>query len=328
MHGPDGSAVSGMNLRQLRYFVAVADLGGVGRASAHLNVAAPAISRSIATLEDSLGGPLFERDGRGMRLTGSGRLLHRKASQILRDVELARQEVLAEAAHLSGEVAIGATPSVIAMTGPEWMEAALAEMPRVRPRLLEGYSTYLQGWVLTGTVDFALVNGAVADSPRLVQRRLAVERLFAIGPPDAKGREGAPMSLAELLRDPLLLPSGANPVRALIDAAAASLGAPVATRLEIDSVTLLKDLARRGMARAVLPFGAVRSEVEAGLLSARPIVEPEVLSELSLVHLLDQPPTRPAARLIELFVRTLRGIARATPRHGFVEVRGHDAARP
>jgi LysR family transcriptional regulator, nitrogen assimilation regulatory protein len=109
-----------------------------------------------------------------------------------------------------------------------------------------------------------------------------------------------------------------------MDAAAATLGLSVSTRLEIDSVGLLKDLARRGMGRAVLPFGAVREEVASGILSARPIVAPEVRSSVSLLYLADQPPTRLASRLIGLFVAILRDIVDAAPRHGFVEVRPRD----
>ena len=316
--------MSNMNLRQLRYFVVVADLNGIARASAHLGIAAPAISRSISMLEEELGSPLFERDGRGMRLTGAGVLLHRKALQILRDVELARQEVMAEAKHLAGEVVIGATPSVIAMTGADWVERSLRDFPRVRARLLEGYSTYLQNWVLTGAVDFALVNGTVPDSPRLIQECLAVERLFAIGPPGEAVGPVEGVELAELLREPLLLPSAANPIRGLMDGAASTLGLSVSTRLEIDSVSLLKDLARRGMGLAVLPFGAVREEVASDVLCARPIIAPEVLSSLSLLYLADQPPTRLASRLIGLFVAILRDIVDSAPRHGFVEVRPRD----
>lgn len=316
--------MSNISLRQLRYFVLVADLHGIARASAHLGIAAPAISRSISMLEEELGAPLFERDGRGMSLTGAGMLLHRKALQILRDVELARQEVMAEAKHLAGEVVIGATPSVIAMTGADWVERSLREFPRVRPRLLEGYSTYLQNWVLTGAVDFALVNGTVAESPRLVQECLAVERLFAIGAPNEAVGTIAGVELAELLREPLLLPSGTNPIRALMEGAAATLGLSVSTRLEIDSVSLLKDLARRNTGRAVLPFGAVREEVASGILCARPIIAPEVRSSLSLLYLAEQPPTRLGSRLIDLFVGILREIVDTTPRHGFVEVRPRD----
>jgi LysR family nitrogen assimilation transcriptional regulator len=308
-----------MDLRQLRYFVFVADLHSIARASVHLGVAGPAISRSISALEEELQTPLFERDGRGMQMTQAGILLHRSASQILRDVELVRQEVMAEGKCLTGDVIIGATPSVIAMAGVELVNRCRKQLPRVQPRLIEGYSGYLQNWVLTGAVDVAIVNGLQPDSPRLVSECLAVERLFAIGP---SGRfvDGASIAFADLLRSPLLLPSAQNSIRGLLDVSAETLGLSVSTVLEIDSVTLLKDLVRQGLAPAVLPFGAVKHELQSGALSACPIADPEIRSDLNLIYLADRPPTRVAAQVVELLLDTLRQIASDEPRHGFVEI--------
>lgn len=316
-----------MDLRQLRYFVFVADLHSIARASTHLGVAAPALSRSIAALEEELHTPLFDRDGRGMRLTRAGELLHRSASQILRDVELVRQEVMAEGKHLTGDVIIGATPSVIAMAGPALINRCREELPRVRPRFIEGYSGYLQNWVLTGSIDLALVNGLQPDSPRLISECLAVERLFAFGPPGAFGVTPSTVSLADLLRAPLLLPSAQNPIRSLLDTAAASLGLSVSIALETDSVTLLKDLVRQGLAPAVLPFGAVKHEFEAGTLSICPIVDPEIRSDLNLIYLADRPPTRVASEVIRQFLEILRGIASSDERHGFVEIGDRAASK-
>ncbi|WIW50616.2 LysR family transcriptional regulator (plasmid) [Bradyrhizobium sp. 62B] len=314
-----------MDLRQLRYFVFVADLKSIARASAHLGVAGPAISRSISALEDELRTPLFDRDGRGMQMTEAGLMLHRSASQILRDVELVRQEVMAEGKHLTGDVIIGATPSVIAMAGAELIRACRERLPRVRPRLLEGYSAYLQNWVLTGSIDVALVNGLQPDSPRLVSECLAVERLFAIGPPGMFA--GDPVGLASLLEHALLLPSAQNPIRSLLDTGAAGLNLSVSTVLEIDSVTLLKDLVRQGLAPAVLPFGAVKYELETGVLSASPIVSPEIRSDLDLIYLADRPPTRVASEVIDMLLEILRQIVSEKEPNGFVEIRHRANAR-
>lgn len=314
-----------MDLRQLRYYVFVADLKSIARASAHLGVAGPAISRSIAALEDELQTPLFERDGRGMQMTDAGIMLYGSASKILRDVELVRQQVMAEGKHLVGDVIVGATPSVIAMAGAGLIKTCRERIPRVRPRLLEGYSAYLQNWVLTGSLDVALVNGLRPDSPRLISECLAVERLFAIGPPGMF--DGGPVGLADLLQKALLLPSLQNPIRSLLDAGAASLNLSVSAELEIDSVTLLKDLVRHGMAPAVLPFGAVKYELETGALSAGPIVDPEITSDLYLIYLADRPPSRVASEVIQLLLEVLRQVVAGKEKHGFVEIRQRSAGR-
>jgi LysR family nitrogen assimilation transcriptional regulator len=309
-----------MDLRQLRYFTLVADLKSIARASAHLGIAAPAISRSIAALEEDLDCVLFERDGRGMRLTAAGEVLRDKSAAILRDVELARQDVMAEGRHLAGDVGIGATPSVIALLGAALVNRSRAAFPKVRPRLAEGYSAYLQNWVLTGVVDFALVNGHRPSNARLECERLAVERLFAIEQPGGDGPPGDHVALSELLEGPLLLPSARNPIRDLIDRAAESLGCSAEVTLEVDSASLLTQLAAEGFARAVLPFAAVQEEVAAGKILARAIVEPEIRSDLNLIYLRDRPPSKVAAQVIRLMLEILEEIESSDKRHGFVEI--------
>jgi LysR family nitrogen assimilation transcriptional regulator len=153
-----------------------------------------------------------------------------------------------------------------------------------------------------------------------------VERLFAIGPFGVFAEQAAGISLRTLLRNPLLLPSAQNPIRDLIGTAAAGLGMAVSAALEIDSVSLLKDMARQGPALAVLPFGAVKREIEAGTLAACPIIEPEIRSDLNLIHLADRPPTRVATQVVEILIATLRQIMADQPRHGFVEVRDRFAS--
>jgi DNA-binding transcriptional LysR family regulator len=82
-----------MSLAQLRYFVAVAEEGNVGRAARRLRIAQPPLSRQIRALEDELGAPLFARTPRGMRLLPSGETLLTRARTILDEVERAREDV-------------------------------------------------------------------------------------------------------------------------------------------------------------------------------------------------------------------------------------------
>ena len=123
------------------------------------------------------------------------------------------------------------------------------------------------------------------------------------------------------------MPSAQNPIRKLLDEAARSIGLSVSIALEIDSVTLSKDLVRDGLALAVLPFGAVKHEVETGTLTSCPIIDPEIRSDLNLIYLADRPPTRVASEVIDLFIGVLNRIVAEEPRHGFVEVRDRPSGR-
>lgn len=315
-----------MDLRQLRYFTAVADLQSIAQASAHLGVAGPAISRSISSLEAELKCLLFERDGRGMQLTAAGKMLHNRASHILREVELTRQEVMAEGAHIEGVVTIGGTPSIIAMIGRTLINRCREQLPRVSPRITEGYSAHLVTWLLAGSIDFALVNGYQPVNPRITSECLATERLFAIGRPEAFGSSNSNVPLKSLLQSDLILPSAQNPMRGLIDAAAAGAGETVSAAIEVDSAGLLKELVLQGSGCGVLPFGAVKQEFDAGSLVALPISEPEILIELGLIYANDSPPSRVGASVIAIINDVLNGIVTQDGRHGFVEVRQQSQA--
>lgn len=315
-----------MELWQLRYFTLVAELQSIARASTHLRIAAPAVSRAIKSLEDELRTRLFERDGRGMHLTLSGQTLLNRAVQLLRDAEIARQEVTAAGAHLAGEVAIGATPSIASIVGLGLITRCLELHRHIKPRVLEGYSAYLQNWVLTGAIDIAFVNGPVASSLSLSGRRLAVERLFAIGDPTQFGGYSSGIPLKALLKLPLFLPSASNAIRGLIDAAAGELDLPVQTRLEVDSVGLLKELAASGTATAVLPYGAVRREVEVGRLIAVPVIEPEIRSDLHVVYPTQSPPGPVANAMIGLAETVLAEFAASDERGVFIELAGSQAS--
>src|SRR3981189_916963 len=82
-----------MELRSLHYFVRIAELGSITRASAHLQIAQPALTRHVQRLEDELDTPLFTRANRGVRLTEAGHKLLESAQRILRDVERAGDEI-------------------------------------------------------------------------------------------------------------------------------------------------------------------------------------------------------------------------------------------
>ncbi len=287
-----------MELWQLRYFVAVCEAGSLARASSRLNIAAPAVSRAIKSLEEGLEARLFDRDGRGMHLTEAGRTLLARATSILRDAELTKQEVSATAARFFGHVTVGMTPSVAAMIGKPLIDVVQSKYPDVRLRLLESYSGYLIDWTRTGSLGLAIVNGASPEGSRIVSRLLAVERLFAVG---QAGRFPGPThgtSLRELVDVPLLLPSGLHSMRELIDDAAGKLDLGATTKVEVDSVHVFKSLVEEGPYVGILPLGAVIQEVEAGRLSAAPVVDPEIRSETRAVHAVDAPLSPLAAALL------------------------------
>src|SRR5258708_34742685 len=98
-----------MEVRSLRYFVRIAELGSITRAAAHLNIAQPALTRHVQMLEEVLKISLFTRANRGVRLTEAGQKLLDSAIRILRDIERTGDEIRSQGMHPSGKIIFGIT---------------------------------------------------------------------------------------------------------------------------------------------------------------------------------------------------------------------------
>src|SRR5262245_48875521 len=122
----------GVELRHLRYFVAVAELSNVSKAARRLRVAQPALSRQIRDLEHELGVPLLERSSRGVRLTEAGRIFAVEAREVLARTDAAVQSARAVARGEAGELHLGYAPSPTAELLPRALHAFHNVAPNVR----------------------------------------------------------------------------------------------------------------------------------------------------------------------------------------------------
>lgn len=124
-----------MELRHLRYFVAVAEEQNVTRAAARLHVSQPPLSRQIRDLEDELGVALFEHGAKSVRLTEAGKVFLNEACAVLRRAEEAVQVVKAVANGQGGEIQVGYAPSLTVELLPQTLKAFQETHPGVRVRL-------------------------------------------------------------------------------------------------------------------------------------------------------------------------------------------------
>ncbi len=124
-----------MELRHLRYFVAVAEAENVTRAATKLHVSQPALSRQIHDLEDEIGFPLLERSAKSVRLTEAGRTFLTEARAVLQRAEEAVTAARAKAGGMSGEIQIGYAPSLTVQILPPMLRAFQGEFPQVRVAL-------------------------------------------------------------------------------------------------------------------------------------------------------------------------------------------------
>jgi LysR family transcriptional regulator, benzoate and cis,cis-muconate-responsive activator of ben and cat genes len=191
-----------LDLRRLRYFLAVARAGSFSRAAEELRVAQSAVSRQVALLEKELGTPLLTRTAQGVELTPAGRLLQERGARLARDADALFGELRRFAAGDRGRLALGYSTSLGYETAPQLLRRLRAALPDadVDPVVLP--SPALPDALRGGDVDLALLRCAAAE-PDLEAALVRRERLGAVLPGDHAYER--PLTLAALRDRPLLL---------------------------------------------------------------------------------------------------------------------------
>ena len=180
MHGETGSDV---NLRRLKYFVKIVDIGSLTQASEILHIAQPALSQQLATLEGEFQQQLLVRTKRGVTPTEAGKVLYRHAQIILRQFEQARSDVKNSARALSGQVSVGLAPGTAASAlALPLLKTVRARHPDIVLHLNESFGTTLSELVLNGRMDMAILYGGGGLMQGLAFEPLLTEELFVVAP--------------------------------------------------------------------------------------------------------------------------------------------------
>jgi LysR family nitrogen assimilation transcriptional regulator len=268
-----------MNLRQLRYFAKVVEVGNMTRAASELHVAQPALGMQIRQLEEDLGVALLIRHSRGVDATPAGAVLHRRALAILGLVEDSRREVIAAAGNESESIRLGLTPALMLVVGAEIAVMARERLPHVFLSLSEAMSHVLADTLLRGELDMVL-GYDMPDTPQLERTALLEEDLVFVTLPVAGAAESIPF--ADVIEEVLILPEQGDSVRNHVTLAAHAIGAEPNIGFEVRSVPAMKSLILRGAGSGILPYAAVLSEVREGRLLARRVTAPALRRSLYL----------------------------------------------
>lgn len=244
-----------MELRQLAYFVAVAEESSFTRAAAREHVAQPGVSAQIRKLEAELGQRLFRRAPDAIRLTPAGEAILPFARAALAGAAGVRETVDALAGVIRGRLAIGVVPSV-----GGWLAGALAAFhdrhPDVEITLEEGVSSTLVAGVREGRLDVALAGLAGSPPADLESRTVVEEPLVAAVAPQHPLASRRKISVLELSRERLIaLPPGTGG-RAALESGLAAAGTSSRVALEAGDPLVLMELARRGLGVAIVPASA------------------------------------------------------------------------
>jgi DNA-binding transcriptional LysR family regulator len=189
-----------MELRHLRYFIAVAEELHFGRAAARVHVAQPAVSRQIRALEEEIGLSLFERDRRSVALTAAGAAFLEEARLLLGHVERAVATAHRAARGELGSLRIGYVPAVVHTGLPEMVRAFRKRFPNVDVRLQEMNPAMQLEALLAERVDVGFVRGPI-DEPALASKTVLKEPFVAVLPSGHRLGGHKRLSLAMLAKE-------------------------------------------------------------------------------------------------------------------------------
>ncbi|MYN38201.1 LysR family transcriptional regulator [Duganella sp. FT109W] len=289
-----------MELRQLRYFVAIVDHGSLSRAALILHVAQPALTQQLRQLEEDLGVQLLHRSAQGVLSTDAGKVFYEHAQAILKQVADARSAVAQSAERPSGAVTLGLPHSISGALALPLLTATRAQYPEITLQLTEELTGNLGDQLKSGRLNLAVLFddgqlGQFATTP------LAEEELRFICRTDRPYGEGEQsLTLRQALATTLILPGLQHGVRPRIESVARAAGLTVGDVIEINSIAILKSALLADMGATLLPSAPVLDELQRGTLRAQRIDQPSISRTVVLCYSRNIPLTNAATAISRL----------------------------
>ena len=285
-----------MELRQLEYFVAVAEEANFTRAAERVHISQSGVSAQIRKLERDLGATLIDRSGRTAGLTAAWEAALEHARAALASADAVRHAVDDVKGLLRGRLVVGMVSAGVVPGLFDALAAFHRAHPGVEIALVEDNSDRLIERVRSGTMDLALVGAAGMSPPGLDALTIVSEPLVAavaIGHPLARRRR---VTLADISAYPIVcLPEGTG-IRAVFDQACAAMGVKLDISLQASAPDAVAGLAIRGLGVAILATSMATSYV--GRLKALALDDVETPAVLALISTSSKSPA-----LRELLVR-------------------------
>ncbi len=265
-----------MDLRQIEYFVQVAELGSFSKAAQLLSMAQPALSRQVKSLEVELGQVLLLRNGRGVTLTDAGALFLKHGHGILHQVQRARDELKNSLGNEGGKIVVGLPPSLgRGLTAP-LASAFRQRFPGAELAIVEGLSSHLAEWLAVGRVDLALLLNP-DPRPEIDLAPVFEEPLYLVGPAVAASNENAePVEFRSIIDFPLVIPDRFHAIRRLVETRAAHMGLKLTIAMEVASADGMLDLVKLGFGYAILPISALLRREAVVQYHPRQIINPHL----------------------------------------------------
>jgi DNA-binding transcriptional LysR family regulator len=281
-----------INPVHVRTLQAIARSGGFSRAGEILHLSQPAISHHVRHLERVLGVPLLVRRGRRASPTEAGAVLLEHAGRAFKVLDEAREAIQRLRGRVAGRVTVGtgATASIYLL--PALLRRLRARHPDLELVVVTGNAGEIASAVSRGELDVGVVTLPIAVGRGLLVSPFYVDRLVAIAPPDRRWRRRAPMTAAELAREPVILYERGGTIRRVVDDWFRRGRATPKVVMELGNAEATKKLVGAGLGLSVVSEIAAKADARAGALSLIPL-RPALHRRIGIVRRRERSP-RPA----------------------------------
>lgn len=295
-----------MELRQLRYFVAIVDHGSLSRAARVLHIVQPALSQQLQQLEEELGASLLHRSSRGMQATDAGKLFYEHAQAILKQVSDARSAVTQSTDKPSGTVALGIPQSASAALAFPLLKTIREVYPDIHFQLTEELTGNLHEQLRSGRLNLAIL----FDDGQLSQFNcwpmVEEEMLYITCKNSRFASRQKQISLLQALQSTLILPSILHGVRPRIEQVVAQAGLQTQEVIDITSIAILKSALMADMGATILPASPMLAELERGEMQAWRLADARLSRTVTLCASKNIPLTNAAQAVQKLVLEVTR----------------------
>ena len=275
-----------MEIRQLRAFIAIAELGTFTAGAQRVHVTQAAISMQIRQLENELGAKLFIRAPRRVMLTEAGEQLLQRARQILRDHDAAVDEIAELAGAERGRLRVGsASAMVITDVLPKLLKDVRKQHPGADVTVASGTSEALVQQILAGELDVAFVSLPV-EARGINTERLSQDQLVAVASPRHRLAKQRTISAYTLAGEKLILGERGGNTRRLIDQFFAQAGVTLHVSMELSRQAAIRRMVEEDMGVGIVPLQTVSDAVDKGRLVRWWIEGAQINWELGIARLI------------------------------------------
>jgi len=288
-----------INYELYKVFYWAAKTGSLSMAAKSLFITQPSVSHAIKQLEISFGLTLFYRNSKGVTLTPEGVTLYSyiEKSQIL--ISLAEEKMASLKNLDSGELRIGGSDSLFKHYILPYLESYHQKHPSIKLHLNHGTTPETIAFLKEGKIDLGVVRLPIVDSQIEVMKGIELQDCFVAGPRYAE-LKGKVLSLERLLQYPIILFSRNSRVRMAITELFQSYGYQIKPEIEVGSVDLLIELARKGLGISYVTKEFISKELEEGSLFEIQLDIKMPPSQVGFMIMRNMPLSNAASKFIEL----------------------------